>query len=140
MFHSSVLSCEIQSLAFYTYMTKFRNTLKRAEPTETHHFLRALCVAGILVGEYTQNIDGMSERAGLQTGVNAILNNELGKEEKDHQKTRDPVVHCVLLYGCCVICDVRSAPEDTAGTRTAARQRPWPAVHLTVQAALKHTP
>jgi NAD-dependent SIR2 family protein deacetylase len=66
-------------------MTKLRQSIKRARPTDTHLFVLALYDAGKLVREYTQNIDGMSERAGLWTGVRA-MNAALERTKRDREE------------------------------------------------------
>jgi NAD-dependent histone deacetylase SIR2 len=108
MFQSSVLRYEGQSAAFYSYMTRLHQSIKRARPTETHLFLRALRDAGILVREYTQNIDTLSERAGLRTGMSPI-DAELERPKRGKGERRDRRPHCVPLHGSlrylrCTLC------------------------------------
>ncbi|KAF8751125.1 DHS-like NAD FAD-binding protein [Rhizoctonia solani] len=52
---------------FYTFMAELKTQIDSAHPAPVHDFLAMLDDKGKLLRSYTQNIDGLEERAGLGT-------------------------------------------------------------------------
>lgn len=50
---------------FYQFIAELKESCTKAEPTPTHHFLKELAKEGRLSRWYTQNIDCLEERLGL---------------------------------------------------------------------------
>ncbi|KAJ1891431.1 NAD-dependent deacetylase hst3 [Kickxella alabastrina] len=50
---------------FYHWMTHLRHQCAKAQPGATHQFIRTLADRGLLLRSYTQNIDGLERKAGL---------------------------------------------------------------------------
>ncbi|KAJ2829746.1 NAD-dependent deacetylase hst3 [Coemansia furcata] len=54
---------------FYTFMGELRNLISRANCTPTHAFIKEMDEAGKLLRCYTQNIDSLEKRIGLETSL-----------------------------------------------------------------------
>lgn len=87
---------ETQSI-FYTFIAELSIACQNAQPTRTHHFIRKLEHKGKLLRSYTQNVDGLERRIGIESGGrgaglkkngtrNVELHGDLGR------------VRCVLCY------------------------------------------
>ena len=50
---------------FYTFISGLKKSIDKASPSPTHDFIKTLDTKAKLVRSYTQNIDGLEERAGL---------------------------------------------------------------------------
>lgn len=57
---------------FYQFIAELKESCSKAEPTPTHHFLKDLAKEGKLSRWYTQNIDCLEERLGLNCWSTAI--------------------------------------------------------------------
>lgn len=56
---------------FYQFIAELKESCSQAEPTPTHHFLKDLAKEGRLTRWYTQNIDCLEERLGLNCWTTA---------------------------------------------------------------------
>ncbi|KAJ7746364.1 DHS-like NAD/FAD-binding domain-containing protein [Mycena metata] len=69
LFDASVFHSENTTSLFYQMIARLSELSTAAEPTPFHHLLRALDNRGKLLRVYSQNIDGIEEKAGLSFGV-----------------------------------------------------------------------
>lgn len=56
---------------FYRFIAELKEMCVGAEPTPTHRFLRTLIEERRVIRWYSQNIDGLEERVGLETSISA---------------------------------------------------------------------
>ncbi|KAL8293410.1 hypothetical protein RQP46_000111 [Phenoliferia psychrophenolica] len=69
LFDASLFTSETNSAIFYTMIAELKTMADEASPTAFHRFLKALDDEGKLFRVYTQNIDGLEEKAGLSYGL-----------------------------------------------------------------------
>ncbi|KAJ2888458.1 NAD-dependent deacetylase hst3, partial [Coemansia aciculifera] len=62
---------------FYSFMGELRNLVSRANCTPTHAFIKELDEAGKLLRCYTQNIDSLEKRIGLETSLHQTPSSDL---------------------------------------------------------------
>lgn len=67
LFDASLFRDTTSTAVFYTFMAQLKQSIDSAEPTPTHHFIKTLDSKGRLLRSYTQNIDGLEDRVGLQS-------------------------------------------------------------------------
>ena len=65
MFDASLFRDSTSTSVFYTFISQLKRSIDDASPSPTHRFLKALDTKRKLLRSYTQNIDGLEERAGL---------------------------------------------------------------------------
>ncbi|QRV93107.1 NAD-dependent histone deacetylase SIR2 [Ceratobasidium sp. AG-Ba] len=68
LFDAALFRDPTSSAVFYTFMAELKTQIDSAHPAPVHDFLATLDAKGKLLRSYTQNIDGLEERAGLHTG------------------------------------------------------------------------
>lgn len=68
LFDAALFRDPTSSALFYTFMAELKTQIDSARPAPVHDFLATLDAKGKLLRSYTQNIDGLEERAGLGTG------------------------------------------------------------------------
>nr|ODN88202.1 hypothetical protein L203_02810 [Cryptococcus depauperatus CBS 7841] len=81
---------------FYTFIAELFLSCAAAQPTRTHHFIQKLEQKGKLLRSYTQNVDGLERRLGLESGGR-------GKGLKK-KGTRNVELHGDLSRVRCVLC------------------------------------
>ncbi|KAK0530920.1 hypothetical protein OC835_003854 [Tilletia horrida] len=91
LFDARLFNSEKTSDLFYSMIAELKEMADRAQPTAFHHFLKRLDIEGRLLRVYTQNIDGLEERAGLTFGLKANSPAEnsstaLGKRKRTEAK------------------------------------------------------
>ncbi|RSH86793.1 uncharacterized protein EHS24_005065 [Apiotrichum porosum] len=97
LFSSGLFAHPTTAAIFYTFIAELSLACQAAEPTRTHHFIRRLESKGKLLRSYTQNVDGLERRMGIESGGrgaglkkngtrNVELHGDLGR------------VRCVLCY------------------------------------------
>ncbi|SAM85287.1 related to HST4-member of the Sir2p family of NAD(+)-dependent histone deacetylases [Ustilago bromivora] len=69
LFDARLFSSESTSALFYSMVAELKRLADQAEPTIFHRFLKRLDDQGRLQRVYTQNIDGLEEKAGLSFGL-----------------------------------------------------------------------
>ena len=69
LFDARLFSSESTSALFYSMVAELKRLADEAEPTIFHRFLKRLDDEGRLQRVYTQNIDGLEEKAGLSFGL-----------------------------------------------------------------------
>ncbi|KAL0071748.1 NAD-dependent deacetylase hst3 [Marasmius tenuissimus] len=67
LFDASLFRDPASTALFYTFISKLKRSVDHATPTPTHHFIKTLDSKKKLLRSYTQNIDGLEDRAGLTT-------------------------------------------------------------------------
>ena len=65
LFDASLFRDTTSTAVFYTFISQLKQSIDKASPSPTHHFIKALNEKKKLLRSYTQNIDGLEERAGL---------------------------------------------------------------------------
>ncbi|KAI0683123.1 DHS-like NAD/FAD-binding domain-containing protein [Cytidiella melzeri] len=65
LFDASLFRDSTSTAVFYTFISQLKQSIDRAEPSSTHRFVKTLDSKRKLLRSYTQNIDGLEERAGL---------------------------------------------------------------------------
>ncbi|WFD19084.1 hypothetical protein MCAP1_001304 [Malassezia caprae] len=69
LFDARLFQSESSTALFYAMMAELKDMADAAQPTLFHHWLKRLDMEGRLQRVYTQNIDGLEEKAGLTLGV-----------------------------------------------------------------------
>ena len=69
LFDARLFQSETSTALFYSMMAELKDMADAAQPTLFHHWLKRLDSEGRLQRVYTQNIDGLEEKAGLTLGV-----------------------------------------------------------------------
>lgn len=85
---------------FYQFIAELKESCAKAEPTPTHHYLRDLAKEGRLTRWYTQNIDCLEERLGLNCWNSP--------SSSSHHISQSTVVslHGTLSQVSCTLCKV----------------------------------
>jgi NAD-dependent SIR2 family protein deacetylase len=88
LFDASLFNSASTSSIFYSMIAELKAMADAASPTTFHHLLKRLDMEGRLQRVYTQNIDGLEERAGLsfglgETGDSRAALRALGKRKRD---------------------------------------------------------
>jgi NAD-dependent histone deacetylase SIR2 len=65
LFDASLFRDPTSTSIFYTFISQLKQSIDSASPSRTHHFIRTLDEKKKLLRSYTQNIDGLEEKAGL---------------------------------------------------------------------------
>lgn len=68
LFSSGLFNSPETTSLFYTFIGELAASCVKAQPTRTHHFINRLHTKGKLLRSYTQNIDGLERRIGLESG------------------------------------------------------------------------
>ena len=68
LFSSGLFNSPETTALFYTFIGELAASCVKAQPTRTHHFINRLHTKGKLLRSYTQNIDGLERRIGLESG------------------------------------------------------------------------
>lgn len=90
---------------FCTFISKLKRAIDAAAPSPTHHFLKTLDIKKKLLRSYTQNIDGLEERAGLVGSLAPGL--ALTAAERRHMKNgRNVQLHGDIHRVRCTFCSV----------------------------------
>ncbi|KAM0792513.1 hypothetical protein ACM66B_005183 [Microbotryomycetes sp. NB124-2] len=69
LFDASLFQSEQNAAIFFTMIAELKRMADKASPTPFHRFLKSLDDQGKLFRVYTQNIDGLEEKAGLSYGL-----------------------------------------------------------------------
>lgn len=88
LFDASLFNSSSTSSLFYSMISELKAMADAAAPTTFHHFLKRLDLEGRLLRVYTQNIDGLEEKAGLtfglgETGDSRAALRALGKRKRE---------------------------------------------------------
>lgn len=77
LFDAMVFRDDVSTRIFYTFMAELRASILQAEPTATHRFIKLIQDRGRLVRNYTQNIDGLEARTGLDVATDDVRQNQV---------------------------------------------------------------
>ncbi|CAE6489535.1 unnamed protein product [Rhizoctonia solani] len=115
LFDAALFRDPMSAAVFYTFMAELKTQIDSAHPAPVHDFLAMLDDKGKLLRSYTQNIDGLEERAGLGTqDLNAAATGNAGQRTKNVQLHGD--IHRVR----CTLCSASypCSPDHIAAFRT----------------------
>ena len=135
LFDARLFSSEATTALFYTMIAELKDMADAAQPTIFHHFLKRLDADGRLQRVYTQNIDGLEEKAGLSFGhggdvPSAKRKRTLGRSQSDSalmtaQKPLFPraiPLHGSLSTLSCALCAHTLPLDDSQASRDALSQ------------------
>lgn len=93
---------------FYQFIAELKESCAKAEPTVTHHFLKSLAKEGKLARWYTQNIDCLEERLGLDCWSTAVSCDTTSSTSSLSNSSQSTVVslHGTLSQVSCTLCKV----------------------------------
>ncbi|THH23088.1 hypothetical protein EUX98_g8094 [Antrodiella citrinella] len=112
LFDASLFRDPTSTSVFYTFISQLKHSIDQAAPSPTHHFIKTLDSKHKLLRSYTQNIDGLEERAGLLgTSCQEVRTNGKGKA-----KLRVKDVRNVQLHG-----DIHRVRSEARVARSARR-------------------
>lgn len=133
LFDVSLFNDPESTAAFYRFMAALRTSSCEAQPTTTHRFLKTLKDRGTLLRSYTQNIDGLEARVGLNLAPLPLRNNDVLQLHGDIHKLKcflcsevfhyKPSYTDTLLAGeapDCPACADKCAIRVAAGRRSLA--------------------
>ncbi|KAL0951497.1 hypothetical protein HGRIS_008183 [Hohenbuehelia grisea] len=95
LFDASLFRDQTSTAVFYTFISQLKQTIDTSSPTPTHRFIKTLDTKKKLLRSYTQNIDGLEERAGLLSSSSQ----EAKSTGKGKSKLRVRDVRNVQLHG-----------------------------------------
>ncbi|CAE6508237.1 unnamed protein product [Rhizoctonia solani] len=99
LFDAALFRDPMSAALFYTFMAELKTQIDSAHPAPVHDFLAMLDDKGKLLRSYTQNIDGLEERAGLETqDSNTAATGNAGQRAKNVQLHGD--IHRVRCTLC----------------------------------------
>ncbi|KIJ46346.1 hypothetical protein M422DRAFT_249935 [Sphaerobolus stellatus SS14] len=105
LFDSIVFRDTESTALFYTFMAGLKSAIDHATPSPTHHFIKTLDTKGRLLRSYTQNIDGLEERAGLVgSSSESAKTNGKGKNKLKRKEVRNVQLHGDIHSVRCVLC------------------------------------
>ncbi|ORX72847.1 DHS-like NAD/FAD-binding domain-containing protein [Linderina pennispora] len=126
---------------FYEWMTSLRGQFRKAEPGPVHRFIRTLADRGSLLRNYTQNIDGLEAKAGLNVWD---PNGDVAWQKADTVPLHGSMEHlkcqlCSSTYpfdgnlgagDACLDCSTRSSIREAMGRRALPSGKLRPTVVL----------
>ncbi|CAE6420804.1 unnamed protein product [Rhizoctonia solani] len=115
LFDAALFRDPMSAAVFYTFMAELKTQIDSAHPAPVHDFLAMLDDKGKLLRSYTQNIDGLEERAGLGTqDLNTTTTGNASQRAKNVQLHGD--IHRVR----CTLCSASypCSPDHIAAFRT----------------------
>jgi NAD-dependent histone deacetylase SIR2 len=114
LFNAAVFRDTTTTQIFYTFMAELKSAIDVATPSPTHRFLKTLDVKGKLLRSYTQNIDGLEERAGLLgTSSAEALASSKGKAKLNVKDVKNVQLHGDIRRVQCTMCSATYDCEDS---------------------------
>ncbi|KAH9004043.1 DHS-like NAD/FAD-binding domain-containing protein [Lactarius hatsudake] len=105
LFDASLFRDPTSTSIFYTFISQLKQSIDSASPSRTHHFIRTLDEKKKLLRSYTQNIDGLEERAGLIGSSNQDARaNGKGKGKLRVRDVRNVQLHGDIHRVRCTLC------------------------------------
>ncbi len=95
LFDASLFRDPTSTSIFYSFISQLKQSIDVASPSRTHRFIRTLDEKKKLLRSYTQNIDGLEEKAGLI----GSSSQDIKAEGKGKGKIRAKDVRNVQLHG-----------------------------------------
>ncbi|KAI0275045.1 DHS-like NAD/FAD-binding domain-containing protein [Gloeopeniophorella convolvens] len=105
LFDASLFRDPTSTSIFYTFISQLKQSIDEASPSRTHQFIRTLDEKKKLLRSYTQNIDGLEERAGLvgSSSREARVNGK-GKAKLRVKDVRNVQLHGDIHRVRCTLC------------------------------------
>lgn len=105
LFDASLFRDPTSTSVFYTFISELKRAIDNATPSSTHHFIKTLDSKHKLLRSYTQNIDGLEERAGLlgSSSQDAKATGK-GKGKLKGKEVRNVQLHGDIHRVRCTIC------------------------------------
>lgn len=105
LFDASLFRDPTSTSVFYTFVSQLKQSVDGATPSPTHHFLKTLDAKKKLLRSYTQNIDGLEERAGLLgSSSQGAKSNVKGKSKIQVKEVRNVQLHGDIHRVRCTFC------------------------------------
>ena len=101
LFDASLFRNPVSTSVFYSFIAGLKQAIDDTSPSPTHRFIKTLDAKGKLLRSYTQNIDGLEERAGLigSSSQEAKAPSPSKAEGKARAKLKIKDVRNVQLHG-----------------------------------------
>ncbi|EJD03660.1 DHS-like NAD/FAD-binding domain-containing protein [Fomitiporia mediterranea MF3/22] len=105
LFDASLFRDPTTTSVFYTFISKLKQSTDIVSPSPTHHFIKTLDTKGKLLRSYTQNIDGLEERAGLVgSSSDEARSNAKGKARLNLKDVKNVQLHGDIRRVRCTLC------------------------------------
>ncbi|CDO75499.1 hypothetical protein BN946_scf184935.g35 [Trametes cinnabarina] len=105
LFDASLFRDSTSTSVFYTFISQLKKSIDVASPSPTHRFIKTLDSKKKLLRSYTQNIDGLEERAGLiGTSSHEAKNHGKGKSKFKLKEVRNVQLHGDIHRVRCTFC------------------------------------
>jgi NAD-dependent histone deacetylase SIR2 len=105
LFDASLFRDPTSTAVFYTFISQLKESVDATTPSQTHRFIKTLDSKGKLLRSYTQNIDGLEERAGLAgTATHTKDPSERGKSKLKSKDVKNVQLHGDIHRVRCTFC------------------------------------
>ncbi|KAH8099295.1 DHS-like NAD/FAD-binding domain-containing protein [Cristinia sonorae] len=105
LFDASLFRDPTSTAVFYTFISQLKQSIDQAAPSATHRFIKTLDSKHKLLRSYTQNIDGLEERAGLLgSSCHEARTNGKGKAKLRVKDVRNVQLHGDIHRVRCTFC------------------------------------
>ncbi|PIL31814.1 hypothetical protein GSI_06518 [Ganoderma sinense ZZ0214-1] len=105
LFDASLFRDPTSTAVFYTFISRLKKSIDVATPSPTHRFLKTLDSKRKLLRSYTQNIDGLEDRAGLVgTSSDEVKTHGKGKSKIKTKEVRNVQLHGDIHRVRCTFC------------------------------------
>ncbi|OCH87462.1 DHS-like NAD/FAD-binding domain-containing protein [Obba rivulosa] len=105
LFDASLFRNSTSTAVFYTFISQLKRSVDSAVPSPTHRFIKTLDSKRKLLRSYTQNIDGLEERAGLMgSSSEEARSNGKGKGKLKAREVRNVQLHGDIHRVRCTFC------------------------------------
>ncbi|KAJ8487297.1 hypothetical protein ONZ51_g4265 [Trametes cubensis] len=105
LFDASLFRDPTSAAVFYTFISQLKKSIDVASPSPTHRFIKTLDSKKKLLRSYTQNIDGLEERAGLiGTASQEAKSHGKGKAKIKMKEVRNVQLHGDIHRVRCTFC------------------------------------
>ncbi|RPD55876.1 DHS-like NAD/FAD-binding domain-containing protein [Lentinus tigrinus ALCF2SS1-6] len=105
LFDASLFRDATSTAVFYTFISQLKKSIDSASPSPTHRFIKTLDSKRKLLRSYTQNIDGLEERAGLVgTASQEVKSTGKGKSKIKTKEVRNVQLHGDIHRVRCTFC------------------------------------
>ena len=105
LFDASLFRDPTSTAVFYTFISQLKKSIDAAKPSPTHRFIKTLDSKRKLLRSYTQNIDGLEERAGIVgTSSDEVKTHGKGKSKIRVKEVRNVQLHGDIHRVRCTFC------------------------------------
>ncbi|KAF7436585.1 hypothetical protein PC9H_003418 [Pleurotus ostreatus] len=110
LFDASLFRDQRSTAVFYTFISQLKRSIDGVAPSRTHRFLKTLDSKKKLLRSYTQNIDGLEEKAGLlSSSSHEAKSSGKGKAKIKTKDVRNVQLHGDIHRVRCVSCSAEYA-------------------------------